>query len=46
MKAKELKMGPGPEKEKLRQEIKDKQWQALFYIEKIENLAKDFKKKL
>ena len=40
MKAKVLKMGPGPAKEKLRQEIKDKQWQAMFYMDKIENLAK------
>ena len=41
MKAEVLKMEYGTEKEKLRQEIKDKQWQALFYIEKIENLAKN-----
>ena len=45
MKAEELKMEHGPEKEKLRQEIKDKQWQALFYMDKIENLGKDDREK-
>ena len=45
MKTKALKMEHGPEKEKLRQEIKDKQWQAMFYIEKIENLGKDDREK-
>ena len=45
MKAEVLKMEYGPVKEKLRQEIKDKQWQALFYIEKIENLAEQGREK-
>ncbi len=32
-------LSDGPEKEMLRCKFKDKQWQALFYIEKISNLA-------
>ncbi len=34
---------PGHEKEELREIIKLKQYQALFYIEKIENLPKESK---
>ncbi len=34
-------MPVGLEKERLRIEIKDKQFQMLFYIEKIEKLAKN-----
>ena len=45
MKTKVLKMEHGPEKEKLRQEIKDKQWQAMFYMDKIENLAEQDREK-
>jgi len=30
----------GDDKEKLKADIKDKQFQALFYVEKIENLSK------
>jgi len=33
-------MSEGDSKEQLKNEIKDKQFQALFYIEKIENLSK------
>ena len=34
-------MEHGPEKEKFKREIRAKRYQALFYIEKIENLAKE-----
>jgi len=33
-------MAEGDVKEQLKVEIKDKQFQALFYVEKIENLSK------
>lgn len=33
-------MEPGPEHDQLRHEIKMKQYQALFYIEKMENLSR------
>ena len=33
----------GPEKELIRRKFKDKQWQALFYMEKISNLAEQRK---
>ena len=39
MRTKYLTMEHGPEKKKLKREIKDKQWQALFYIDKIKNLS-------
>ncbi len=32
-------LNEGAEKEALRSKFKDKQWQALFYIEKIRNLS-------
>jgi len=38
-------MPEGNSKEQLKAEIKDKQFQALFYVEKIENLSKAKKKK-
>ncbi len=40
MKDAECNMLPGPTREKLKQSIRQKQYQALFYIEKIENLSK------
>lgn len=43
MKAKEIKMEPGPERKNLKREIKQKQYQALFYMEKISNLEKQEK---
>jgi len=45
LKAEASKMEHGPEKKKLKQEIKDRQWQALFYIDTIENLAEDARAK-
>lgn len=45
MKNKECNMEPGPAKGKLKQMIRQKQYQALFYIEKIENLAKEKRQK-
>lgn len=45
MKEKALKMEHGPEKEKFKREIRAKQYQALFYIEKIENLSKEAREK-
>lgn len=39
MRTKYLTMEHGPEKKKLKREIKDKQWQASFYIDKIKNLS-------
>ncbi len=35
------KMADGPEKKELEKEIKTLQYQALFYIEKMENLSKE-----
>ena len=43
MKTEEIKMMPGPEKKKLQQEIRLKQHQALFYLDKINNLTKSKK---
>ncbi len=40
MKKQHKRLQPGHEKEELRETIKLKQYQALFYIEKIENLSK------
>ncbi len=44
MKRKKRLMPDGEEKEELREDIKIKQYQALFYIEMIENLLKTIKK--
>ena len=38
-------MPEGDSKDQLKAEIKSKQFQALFYVEKIENLSKAKKKK-
>jgi len=43
LKRKKNRMPEGPEKNKLVEEIKMYQFQALFYIEKMENLSKDSK---
>ena len=40
MKRAKNRMADGPEKNQLIRDIKDKQYQALFYIEKIENIEK------
>ncbi len=40
MKRQKNEMVEGEEKEKLREDIKIKQYQALFYIEKMGNLSK------
>ena len=40
MKDEEIKMAHGPERNKFKQEIRLKQHQALFYINKVENLQK------
>lgn len=40
MKAKEIKMEPGAERKKFKQEIKQKQYQALFYMEKRYRIMK------
>ena len=45
LKKKYNRMPEGDSKEQLKTEIKSKQFQALFYIEKIENLSKAKKKK-
>lgn len=39
MKDRDAVLESGPEKKLLRQKIKEKQWQALFYIEKLRNLG-------
>ena len=39
LKSRHSNMPEGLDKERLRIKIKDKQFQALFYLEKIENLA-------
>ena len=39
MKLKKNRMAEGPEKDQMIRDIKDKQYQALFYIEKMENIA-------
>ena len=39
-------MAEGDVKEQLKVEIKGKQFQALFYVEKIENLSKAKKEKI
>ncbi len=41
LKRKKNRMPEGPEKEQLAEDIKMRQFQALFYLEKMENLAKD-----
>ena len=40
LKKKYNQMPEGDSKDQLKAEIKDKQFQALFYVEKIENLSK------
>ncbi len=40
LKRKKNQLAEGPEKEQLIEEIKMRQFQALFYIEKMENLSK------
>ena len=45
MKRKKNMMADGEEKEKLNDDIKMKQYQALFYIDKMGNLSKAKKKK-
>ena len=40
MKREKNRMADGPEKEQMIINIKDKQFQALFYLEKMENIAK------
>ncbi len=40
LKRKKNTMPEGPEKEQLAEDIKMRQFQALFYLEKMENLAK------
>jgi len=40
MKRKKRVMADGLEKEKLREDIKMKQYQALFYVEKMGNISK------
>ena len=42
MKAEEIK-AQGPARKKINQEIKIKQYQALFYMDKIENLAREIR---
>ena len=41
MKRKANRMDDGAEKNQLKEEIKMKQFQVLFYIEKMENLSKE-----
>lgn len=41
MKRKANKIDDGAEKDKLIKDIKDKQFQVLFYIEKMNNISKD-----
>ena len=43
MKRKKNRMADGIEKEKLKEDIKMKQYQALFYVEKMGNLNKGSK---
>lgn len=45
MKAQEIQMEHGPERKKLNKEIRTKQFQALFYMDKIENLAREKRRK-
>ena len=45
LKKKYNRMSEDDDKEQLKAKIKDKQFQALFYVEKIENLSKAKKKK-
>jgi len=40
LKRKKNELPEGPEKEQLAEDIKIRQFQALFYLEKMENLAK------
>ena len=44
LKAKEIKMAHGPERKSLNREIRAKQYQALFYMDKIENIARQKKR--
>ena len=44
MKNRECDMEPGPAKEQLKRLIRQKQYQALFYMDKIENLSNDKRK--
>ena len=46
LKKKYNQMPEGDSKDQLKAEIKDKQFQALFYVEKIENLSKAKKEKI
>ncbi len=46
MKRNKNEMADGQEKERLREDIKIKQYQALFYIEKMGNLSKEEKEGL
>ena len=41
MKAKEIRMEHGPERKRLNSEIKLKQYQVLFYCDKIKNLGRE-----
>ncbi len=41
MKRKANRMVDGVEKDQLKEEIKMKQWQVLFYIEKMENFSNE-----
>ena len=41
LKRKMNRMPDGPEKDKLSEDIKMRQFQALFYVEKMENLSKE-----
>ncbi len=40
LKRKKNRMPEGPDKDKLQENIKMRQFQALFYLEKMENLSK------
>jgi len=41
LKRKKNELPDGPEKDQLSEDIKMRQFQALFYLEKMENLAKE-----
>ena len=41
MKAREIQLEHGPERKALNREIRGKQYQALFYMDKINNLARE-----
>ncbi len=40
LKHRAVQINDGPAKEKLNRSIKTRQWQALFYLEKISNLSR------